>query len=175
MENPHSPTEMTDSYAFFKSDGGEDPVPDPNSLTADFAPTPRCYGSYSSVTIEDVKDLKLQDVKDMTPEDLDRYVGQVLPGRSSALSSYVPSACREDSRQIEERLQQMKVCGQQKLEETLKWAADAALRASSWADAKCHAGYRPWWDTLPTERVDRPWRSEADDEYWSVMRRAFAN
>ena len=81
---------MTDSYVFFKSDGGEDLVSDLNSLTADFAPTPQCYGSYSSV--------KIEDVKHMTLEDLDRYVGQVLPRRGSALSSCVPAASCEDSR-----------------------------------------------------------------------------
>lgn len=133
MENPYSLTEIADSYTFFKSDGGEDSVPDLNSLTAgpapqltaDFAP-PRCYGSYSSVKIDDVKDFKLQDVKGMTPEDLDRYAGQALPGRGSELSSHVPAACREAVRRTEERLQRMKACEQQKLEETLEWAADAA-------------------------------------------------
>lgn len=127
-ENPRSPAETTDSCIFFKWGGEEEAVPDSNASTADLAPTPRRYGSYSSVKAEDAKDLKAEDAEDMTLEDLDRYVGRALSRRGSALSSYVPAV-----------------------------------------DCERHAGYRPWWDMLPTERVDRPWRSEVDDEYLRVV------
>ena len=71
---------------------------------------------------------------------------------------------------MEERLQRMKASEQQKLEETLEWAADAAARASSWADSKRCAGYRPWWDRLPVERPDKPWRSDIYDEWHDLWR-----